>query len=103
MNAFAGYGAASANMAITLSKGELTPITMLWINRENVGGIDLSVQDVSTGTTVTNTSGWFVHPKECDNFVYNNNLPNGLFNTVSNSGTAYTTETIRSCTATTTR
>lgn len=56
------------NVQLTLKKGQLVPITYLWVNYLGAGDSSFFVEDVSTGVSIYDLSGWFIW--DCDDNAF---------------------------------
>ena len=56
------------SITFPLTRGEEIPVTIVWVNAANAGGLNISISNSATGLTVNDTTGYFVSPKASDGF-----------------------------------
>ena len=63
-------GGYTQNTTITLSDGQFVPMTIVWLNVYESGGLRFYIYPFATGEMITDTTGWFSQPYTGDSFVY---------------------------------
>ena len=63
-------GGYTQNTTITLSEGQFVPMTIVWLNVYQSGGVRFWIYPPNGANVITDTTGWFSQPYTGDAYVY---------------------------------
>lgn len=89
----------AGNVTFQLSQGQELPVTIVWVNAANAGGLNITIYNSVTGVTLSDTTGYFVSPKASDGF--SNGVGSIYYSGSSDSSTSATTAATTGPSATT--